>query len=135
MSTVVVREGLQQPGMWITRDADTMRLERERAGGWSEDDIRVHLTTMRAVFERLPEDGYFVQVPGTFHSNFMDLPLWFPFASRLGVTGPIDGARAHRIINAFTRAFFDRHVKGQPGTEFDELRERYPEVHFETRRP
>ena len=107
----------------------------ERAGGWSEDDIRLHLTTMRAVFESLPEYGYFVQVPGAFHSNFMDLPLWFPIASRLGVTGPIDGERVHGIINAYTLGFFNRHLKGQVATGFDELRAKYPEVHVESRQP
>lgn len=133
MTAQVVRTGLKQPSMWITRDAETMRLERARAGGWSEDDIHLHLTTMRAVFERLPANGYLVEVPGAFHSNFMDLPLWFPLASRLGVTGPIDGKRAHDIINAYTLAFFDRHVKGQPTAGFEELNGKYPEVHFESR--
>jgi hypothetical protein len=33
MSTDVVRAGLRQPSMWITRDAASMRLERQRAGG------------------------------------------------------------------------------------------------------
>jgi predicted dienelactone hydrolase len=52
MPAQVVRAGFQQPAMWITRDADTMRLERRRAGGWPETDIHEHLTTMRAVFQR-----------------------------------------------------------------------------------
>jgi hypothetical protein len=59
----VVGDGLRQPTMWITRDADTMRLERRRSSGWSEPDIHETLTTMRAVYERLPGDGYYVQVP------------------------------------------------------------------------
>jgi predicted dienelactone hydrolase len=33
MPAEVVRDGLRQPTMWITRDADTMRLERRRTGG------------------------------------------------------------------------------------------------------
>ena len=37
----VIQSGLQQPTMWITRDAETMRLERRRAGGWSEADIQI----------------------------------------------------------------------------------------------
>ena len=39
MTAAVVEQSLQQPSMWITRDADTMRLEREKAGGWAEKDI------------------------------------------------------------------------------------------------
>ena len=47
----VVKAGLQQPTMFITRDADTMRLERQRSGGWTEKDIALTLGTMRAVYE------------------------------------------------------------------------------------
>jgi predicted dienelactone hydrolase len=135
MPTDVVEEGLHQPTMWITRDADTMRLERRKAGGWSEVDIYEHQTTMRAVFESLPGDGYFVQVPGMFHFNLTDIPLLTPLAPRLGLSGPIGAQRAHSIINAYSLAFFDRHLKSQPATRFDGPREQYPEVHFETRRP
>lgn len=135
MSTDVVRSGLQQPAMWITRDADAMRLERRKAGGWPEAEIHAELTSNRAVFESLPGDGYFVEVPGMFHSNYTDLPSWSPLWRLLGVAGPIEVQRANNIINAYSLAFFDRHLKGQPVTRFDGLRKQYPEVHFETRRP
>jgi hypothetical protein len=135
MSTDVVRSGLQQPAMWITRDADAMRLERQQAGGWSEAEIHAHQISMRAVFESLPGDGYFVQVPGMFHSNYSDIPSWSPLWRLLGVAGPIDGQRGHSIINAYSLAFFDRHLKSQPATRFDSPTKQYPEVTFETRRP
>jgi hypothetical protein len=135
MPADVVQSGLQQPTMWITRDADTMRLERQRAGGWSEADIKEHQTTMRAVFESLPGDGYFVRVRGMFHLNLTDLPYWSPLMRLLGVTGPIDGQRAHSIINAYSLAFFDHELKGRPAEPLDGLVEQYPEVVFATRRP
>ena len=135
MSTDVVRSGLQQPAMWITRNADAMRLERRKAGGWPEAEIHAELTSNRAVFESLPGDGYFVEVPGMFHSNYTDLPSWSPLWRLLGVAGPIDAQRANSIINAYSLAFFDRHLKSQPATRFDDLRKQYPEVHLETRRP
>ena len=135
MSTDVVQAGLQQPGMWITRDAETMRLERQQAGGWPEDEIHVHLTSMRAVYESLPGDGYFVQVPGIFHINFTDVPLWSPLFSWVGATGPIDAQRAFHIINAYSLAFFDRHLKGRPAALLDGPAQQYPEVILETRRP
>jgi len=40
MPVDVVKSGLAQPALWITRDAETMRLERRRSGGWTEADIR-----------------------------------------------------------------------------------------------
>ncbi|HBP65030.1 MAG TPA: carboxylic ester hydrolase [Desulfosporosinus sp.] len=135
MSADVVRTGLQQPSMWITRDAETMRLERRRAGGWSEEEMDQHQTTMRAAFENLSGDGYFVGITGMFHANLMDIPYWSPLASPLGITGPIDGQRAHSIINAYSLAFFNRHLKGQPAALLDRHSEYYPEVTFERRRP
>jgi hypothetical protein len=91
-----------------------MRLERQRAGGWPEAEIEAHQTTMRAVYESLPGAGYFVQVPGMFHSHFTDIPSWSTLASRLGLTGPIDGQRAHSIVNTYGSAFFNRHLSGRP---------------------
>ena len=114
MPADVVQAGLQQPTMWITRDAETMRLE-----GWPQADIDQTQTTMRAAFESLRGDGYFVQVPGMFHVNLTDIPRWSPLFPRLGVTGPIDGQRAHDIINAYSLAFFDRHLKGRPAALLD----------------
>jgi hypothetical protein len=131
----VVRSGLQQRAMWITRDADAMRLERRKIGGWPEAEIHAELSSNRAVFESLPGDGYFVEVPGMFHSNYTDIPSWSPLWRLLGVAGPIDEQRANSIINGYSLAFFDHHLKSQPATRFDGLRKQYPEVHFETRRP
>ncbi len=129
MPADMVRAGLKQPTMFLTRDAETMQLE-----GWSQADIDETLTTMRAVFESLPGDGYFVQVPGMFHQDFSDAPLLSPLSSWLGVTGPTDGRRALGITGACSLAFFDRHLKGRPEMLLDGLTRQYPEVLFETRR-
>ncbi|MEP6986089.1 MAG: carboxylic ester hydrolase, partial [Chloroflexota bacterium] len=135
MSADVVKQGLQQPAMWITRDADSMRLERARSGGWTEKDIEQHQTTMRAVYESLSGDGYYLQIPNMFHLNLTDFPYWSPITSQLGLTGPIDSQRTFNIINAYTVAFFDKHLKNQPSPLLDGASKNYPEVHFETRRP
>ncbi len=131
----VVRVGLRQPCMWITRDAEVMRLERARAGGWPEIEIEAHLRSMRAVYQRLPGDGYFVQVPGMFHSNFTDIPAWLPSMRWLGLAGPIEVRRAHAIVNAYALAFFDRQLRGGPAERFDQLKAGFPEVRCEARRP
>jgi len=130
MPVDVLRAGLKQPTMWISRDAKTMQME-----GWSRKDIDETLTTMRAVFEGLPGDGYFVRVRGMFHQDFFDAPLLSPLTSWLGITGPIDGRRTHDITCAYVLAFFDRHLKGRPEPFLDGPAKQYPEVLFETRRP
>jgi len=135
MPTDVVRAGLRQPTMWITRDAASMRLERQRAGGWPEVEIEAHQTSMRAVYEGLSGAGYFVRVPGMFHGNFTDIAVWTPMASRLGVAGPISPQRAHDIVNAYTLAFFDRHVYGRPAKLLEGPAGEYPDAVFESRVP
>lgn len=90
---------------------------------------------MRSVFERLPGDGYFVRVRAMFHANLMDIPYFSPLMPWLGVTGPIDPQRAHAIVNAYTAAFFDRHLRGRAATLLDGPASPYPEVLFESRRP
>jgi len=133
MPISVVKASLKQPSMWITREADVMRLERERAGGWPEDEIHAHLTSMRAVYEGLEREGYFVQVDGVFHSNFTDIPAWSPLVHWLGAAGPMDVQRAHEIINAYSVAFFNRELKGLQERLLEGPVEEYPEVMIERR--
>ena len=135
MPTDVVTSGLQQPSMWITRSADGMRLERQRAGGWSEKEIQAHQATMRAVYQSLPGAGYFVQVPGMFHSNFTDIPNWSPWTTQMRLTGPIDGQRGHDIVNAYSLAFFDQQLSGRAASWLLGPAGPYPEAFLESRRP
>lgn len=131
----VVNAGLDQPSMFITRGAVDMRLERQRSGGWPEAEIEAHQTSMRAAFQGLSGSGYFVRVSGMFHLNFTDMPLWSPLVAPLGLSGPIDGQRAHDIVNAYSLAFFERHLLGLPMNLLDGSEGRFSEVTFESRRP
>jgi Platelet-activating factor acetylhydrolase, isoform II len=135
MPVDVVKSDLQQPTLWITRDADTMRLERRRSGGWSEVDISEHQTSMRTVFANSRGPSYFLQVPGMFHVNLTDVPYWSPLLPWLGVTGPIDARRAHSIINAYSLAFFNQHLLGRAEALMDTPTSQYPEVVFDARKP
>jgi predicted dienelactone hydrolase len=135
MPVEVVKSGLQQPALWITRDAETMRLERRRSGGWLEEEISEHQTSMRAAFARSQGAGYFVQVPGMFHVNLTDIPYWSPLLPWLGITGPIDAQRAHHIINAYSLAFFNKHLLGRSEALMDAPASLYPEVIFNAHKP
>ena len=126
MPAIVEQDGLTQPALWITRDAATMQAE-----GWTQPDIDQHQSTMRGAFNTSHGDRYFLRVPGMFHANLMDAPFFSPFVDDLGITGPINPQRAHQIINAYSLAFFNRHVKGQHMNMPDELRLAFPEVILE----
>jgi len=125
----VVAQGLRQPVMWITRDAGTMRRE-----GWSESDVEETHRTMRAVYDRLSGPGYIVLVPGMYHVDFSDFPLFSPLlAEALGLSGSLDPQRAREIPDAYALAFFDEHLKGVPSPLLDGPSDRFPEVLFESR--
>jgi predicted dienelactone hydrolase len=129
----VVKYGLQQPTLFITRDANTMHLEHKANGTWSDHDITLTLTTMRAVYDHLPGAGYYVQIPGMFHVNFTDLPYWSPVLPQIGMTGPIDRQHGFDIINAYSVAFFDRELKGHSSPLLAGSSKQYPEVIFDAR--
>lgn len=57
-----------------------------------------------------------------------------PLAQMIGFSGPIGSQQAHEIINAYSLAFFDQHLKGQLATLLDRLAAQYPEVIFEHNR-
>jgi hypothetical protein len=112
ISKNVMKKGIQIPTMIITRNAETMRLEREKSGGWTEKDIEIHQYSMKNIYDRLPSDGYFIQIPKMFHVDFLDIPLWFPFGKYIGLTGEMKAKQAHQIINDFSVAFFDKALMG-----------------------
>ena len=126
----VLRSGLRQPLMLMTRDARTMQHE-----GWAQADIDETQTTVRAAFADPSSDRYLALVPGMFHGDFADLPFMTPIASRLGLSGSIAARRAHRIVTAYMLAFFDRYLKGRATTLLDGPSAEFPEVFIETRRP
>jgi predicted dienelactone hydrolase len=131
----VVADGLHQPTMFLTRDAETMRLERRRSGGWTEHDITMTLGSMRAAYAGLTGGGYYVEIPNLFHVNFTDLPYWLPPSARLGLTGPIGGRRGFSIINAYTVAFFDHALRSRPSPLLDEYARSIPEARLQARPP
>ncbi len=134
MPADVVHDGLAQPVMFVARPGDSMRLERAAAGGWTEADINETLGTMRTVYEHLPGDGYFVQIPGSFHLDMTDAPFLSTLVAWPGLTGPMGADRAHRIINAYSLAFFDRELRHERAPLLDGPPQPFPEVIFESRR-
>ncbi|GCE09949.1 carboxylic ester hydrolase [Dictyobacter aurantiacus] len=125
----VVQVGLRQPGMWLTRPANDMRLEH-----WKESDITQTLNTMQAVFNKEPAgEGYYVSVPGMFHVNFTDAPYFTPLGPLFGFTGPINAQRGFDIVNAYSLAFFEQHLQDHTAPLLDGPSKYYPEVIFSSK--
>lgn len=125
----VVETGLGQPFMFISRDVAGMQQElAQLAPERRQALIDEQFETTEAVFNSLGSDGYFVTIAGLYHFNATDLPLWTPLATSIGFSGPIDVQRAHEIINAYSLAFFDKHLSGRSDPLLDNGSPAYPEV-------
>ena len=89
-----------------------------------------------AVANRLQAPGFSLTVQETTHYSFTDLPVLLeeagvPVDVRNASTRPpgtLDPARNNTIINDWTLAFFDRYLRGGPGSLLDATGGRYPEV-------
>ena len=130
ISKNVMKKGIQIPTMIMTRSAETMRLERKKSGGWTEKDIETHQYTMKNIYDRLPSDGYFIQIPKMFHVDFLDIPMWFPFGKYIGITGEMKTKKAHQIINDFSVAFFNKALMGESSAFLKYPDKKYPEIGY-----
>jgi len=82
-----------------------------------------------------PGPAYFLQVSGTKHFNFTDLPLRQvglaqPLFRLAGYSGSIDAGRGLQISNAYLLAFFDRYLKSRDNGLLNGPSLSYPEVQF-----
>jgi pimeloyl-ACP methyl ester carboxylesterase len=86
--------------------------------GWSREDMLKEKARQRAAGIRLFESvrsgsiEITLSPPGMGHGSFTDLPL-------LGNGPPGDHRRAMNLIREFSRAFFDRTLKGQDKPELE----------------
>jgi predicted dienelactone hydrolase len=89
----------------------------------------------QALFDRLRRHSNAgdrtITVLGADHYDFSDLPALSPLAPQLGLKGPIPGPRVQHIINAYSLAFFDQALKGEPALLMASPSPAYPEVRFD----
>lgn len=85
----------------------------------------------RQLFSQLVNAGYLLQIAGTEHFDFSDLPLFSPLSSQLGLSGPINSNYSLGLMSAYLVAFFDQTLKNQPAELLIRSDSPYPEVTFE----
>jgi dienelactone hydrolase len=90
----------------------------------------IYLPNRKAV-EQATEPVYSLVFDTAGHMNFTDLPLISPaLSASLQGSGSIDAERCIGIVNTYTLAFFDGHLKGQAAPLLDGPSPDYPEVTF-----
>ena len=65
------------------------------------------------------------------YDDFTDLPFLTPLSTLLGLSGDVNSHRVQEIVRAYTRSFFDQHLKGMNTSMFQQPAPDFPEVQFE----
>jgi dienelactone hydrolase len=109
-------EGLDQPFLFL----------------WSEDwGSDENQKRFQRLSRNLSDDAYSLEIIGTRHYDFSDLPLLSPLSPWFGLKGPIDGERVLGIINEYVVAYFDQYLLDIGTPLLDGPSSEYPEVEFE----
>jgi hypothetical protein len=75
---------------------------------------------------------YYLTVTGTVHGSFGDTVLLTPIEKYIGTREKIDGQKMLKIMNAYTLAFFNKHLKGMDSPLLDGPSPDFPEVILKT---
>jgi pimeloyl-ACP methyl ester carboxylesterase len=101
---------------------------------WSEDwGSEENKERFQNLYQGLQGDAYQLEIEGTRHYDFSDLPLLSPLSPWFGLKGPINGERVLGIINAYVVAYFDKYLLGIGSPLLDGPSSQYPEVEFEAK--
>ena len=119
----------------ITDDSFTKPLMLMYGALYLEPEAKTtaYLSNIRA-YSRAADAVYSLCIKESGHLNFTDLPRISPFLAGLLGVGTIDSLECINIVNAYSLAFFDKHLKGQPSSLLDGTAS-YEEVIFESRIP
>lgn len=82
---------------------------------------------------RSNNDVYNITVRGSMHADFTEIALISPALKYFGISGKVDGQKMLKIMNSYTLAFFNKHLKGIDSTLLDGSSPDFPEVIIKTR--
>jgi hypothetical protein len=118
VSDEALDEGLDQPFLFLWSE------------GWGSE---VNQERFQRISTNLSGDAYSLEIMGTRHYDFSDIPLLSPLSPWFGLKGPIDGERVLGIINDYVVAYFDRYLKDVENDLLNGPSPDYPEVEFEVK--
>lgn len=98
-SDEAIGSGLDEPIMVLKQDVPLGPMSDARLG---------------KLLSNTESPSYVYEIEGAKHLDFNDFKLLVPALEWIGMTGSIDGERLREILNQYTRAFFDTHLRGHP---------------------
>jgi dienelactone hydrolase len=96
---------------------------------WAPDGLPIGELFIR----RAESDAYMVATKGALHGDFVDITMAKKYIKPEGIVGPIDGEKFLKIMHYYVLAFFNKYVKGVPGSVIEDLSSTFPKVIFISR--
>jgi hypothetical protein len=117
-SRSMTEEGLSKPFLFM---------ESER---WNQGEDNKNEPLFDALYAHSQGEKFWLEISGTRHTDFADLPALTPLflIPRLG--NPFYGSRVLQIVNTYSLAFFDHYLKGASASLLDGPSAQFPEVSF-----
>jgi predicted dienelactone hydrolase len=98
LGTEQIGEGLEQP---------LLSIRSEEWAGKPND------TRLRRLHAASHEASVPITIAGATHRDFTLLPMLTPLAARIGLSGPTGGDQTHEIVDEWTVAFLDHHLRDE----------------------
>lgn len=109
VSAEVISGGVSQPAFFMFSEEWAEVVGNRNKNNFLFDQFRPNISDSRGVIEIL----------GTSHLDFSDLPLLSPIAPLLGLKGPLSGERVIEIVNGYLVDFFGVTLMDKPSDLFD----------------
>jgi predicted dienelactone hydrolase len=116
VSAEVIESGVSQPSFFMFSQA------------WVDDTGSKNNRLFNQFRPHVANNMGVIEILGTRHYDFSDLPLLSPIASQLGLKGPLSGLRVTEIVNSYLLDFFEMTLNHSPSELFDGSFDDYSEV-------
>jgi len=107
VAKTVIAEGVLQPSFFMFSQ------------GWVDDTASRNNELFHQFIGTAKNNLGVIEILGTKHHDYSDLPLLSPIAPQLGLKGPLNGKRVIEISNAYLLSFFEATLNGAASTLFE----------------
>lgn len=116
VSAEVIQNGVSQPSFFMFSQF------------WADDTGSINNKLFNQFYPNAKNNFGVIEITGTKHYDFSDLPLLSPIAPQLGLKGPLNGRRVTEIVDSYLLNFFETTLNGKSSTLFSGSFKDYSEV-------
>lgn len=126
------RGGVDRPFLWLSGEgmpsATAVTDAQLQEFGLTKEAYKTFYDAIEPRINAIVRKGYVMKIKGASHFDFTDFSLLSPMGKLVGFSGDLPARETHRIIQEYTKQFFDQYVKEDPSASFDSLKNDHVEL-------